>query len=161
MILCQSMALRCEKRGANGNAKNMARCIWATSGLAKTTSQEQLHGNTHLKATFSCPSPMHSALLRSSLEYGCVYVCAASFPKRCADAETRKWKWCRESAGTKRDKLKGTNARNSLIFADFCCFSLFLGITAFWRRRFSQKTAGNRRFSQKTADFCRNPFVPF
>ena len=52
----------------------------------------------------------------------------------------------------------------SLIFADFCRFSLFLVITAFRGRRFSQKTAGNRRFSQKpqeTADFCRNPFVPF
>ena len=43
----------------------------------------------------------------------------------------------------------------SLIFADFCRFSLFLGITAFRARRLSQKTAGNRRFLQK------NPFVPF
>ena len=49
----------------------------------------------------------------------------------------------------------------SLIFADFCRFSLFLVITAFRGRRFSQKTAGNRRFSQETADFRRNPFVPF
>ena len=32
------------------------------------------------------------------------------------------------------------------IFDDFCRFSLFLGIIAFGRRRFSQKTAGNRRF---------------
>ena len=39
----------------------------------------------------------------------------------------------------------------SLIFADFCRFSLILVITAFRGRRFSQKTAGNRRFSQKTA----------
>ena len=37
----------------------------------------------------------------------------------------------------------------SQIFADFCRFSLFLGITAFGRRSFSQRTAGNR-FSQKT-----------
>ena len=57
----------------------------------------------------------------------------------------------------------------SLIFADFCRFSLFLGITAFRGRRFSQKTAGNRRFSQKTAGnrrFLQKPlcpiwFVPF
>ena len=57
----------------------------------------------------------------------------------------------------------------SLIFADFCGFSLFLGMTAFRRRRFLQKTAGNRRFSQKTAGnrrFSQKPvcpiqFVPF
>ena len=60
---------------------------------------------------------------------------------------------CYRSGGIKRDKLKGTNGakfavvrRFSLIFADFL---LFLGITAFRKRRFSQKTAGNRRFSQK------------
>ena len=64
------------------------------------------------------------------------------------------------SGGNKRDKLKGTNARDSQFSADFRRFSLFLGIPAFQRRRFSQKTAGNRRFSQEIADFCRNPFVP-
>ena len=49
----------------------------------------------------------------------------------------------------------------SQIFADFCRFSLFLGIIAFRRRRFSQETADFRRKPQKTADFRRNWFVPF
>ena len=52
----------------------------------------------------------------------------------------------------------GQKEPNSQFFADFCWFSVLLGITAFWRRRFSQKTAGNRWFSQKNR---RNPFVPF
>ena len=72
------------------------------------------------------------------------------------------------SRGIKRDKLNGTNRaelavfrRFSLIFADFCGFSLSLGIIALRRRRFSQKTADFRRKPQKTADFCRNRFVPF
>ena len=50
------------------------------------------------------------------------------------------------------------------IFADFCTFLRFLGITAFQKRRSSQKTAGNRRFSQKTAGnrrFLQKPFVQF
>ena len=47
----------------------------------------------------------------------------------------------------------------SLIFADFCWFSLFLEITAFRGRRFSQFYF--RRKPQETADFRRNPFVPF
>ena len=71
---------------------------------------------------------------------------------------------CCKSRGIKRDKLNGTNRakfavfrRFSLIFADFL---FFWGITALRRRRFSQKTAGNRTFSQETADFRRNPFVP-
>ena len=45
------------------------------------------------------------------------------------------------------------------IFLGFCRFSLFLRITAFWRRRFSQETAGNHRFSQKPD--CPIQFVPF
>ena len=47
----------------------------------------------------------------------------------------------------------GQTEPNSQFFADFRWFlqiSLFLGITALRRCRFSQKTAGNRRFSQKT-----------
>ena len=67
--------------------------------------------------------------------------------------------------GNIRDKLKGTNGAKFTvflqIFADFCRFSLFLGITAFRRRRFSQTTADFRRKPQETADFRRNPFVPF
>ena len=53
-----------------------------------------------------------------------------------------------------------------LNFADFC-----FRVTAFRRRRFSQRTAGNRRFSQrtagnrrfsqKTAEFCRSTFQWF
>ena len=59
------------------------------------------------------------------------------------------------SGGIKRDKIKGqmTEIRSfSLIFADFCRFSLFLGITAFGGRIFAenrQKFAANRRFLQK------------
>ena len=68
------------------------------------------------------------------------------------------------SMGNKRDKLKGqTKEPNSQIFADFCRFSLFLGITAFRRRRSLQKTAGNCRFSQKTAGnrrFSQKPVCP-
>ena len=74
---------------------------------------------------------------------------------------------------TQRDKLKGTNSKGQTepnsqfflqIFTDFCRFSLFLGITAFRKRRFSQKpqeTADFRRKPQETADFRRNRFVPF
>ena len=64
------------------------------------------------------------------------------------------------SGGTKRDKLKGTNARNSQFFADFRRFLLIFVFPENYsileaqifagNRRFSQKTAGNRRFSQKT-----------
>ena len=48
------------------------------------------------------------------------------------------------SRGIKRDKLNGTNGAKFAvfflqIFADFCRFSLFLGIIAFGRRRSSQK----------------------
>ena len=50
---------------------------------------------------------------------------------------------------TKRDKRSQIHSF-SQIFADFCRFSLFLGITA-----------SRSRFSQKTADFRRNRFVPF
>ena len=60
--------------------------------------------------------------------------------------------------GIKRDKLKGTNGAKFVVFRRF---SLFLGIAAFRKRRFLQKTAGKRRFAQKTADFCRNWFVLF
>ena len=63
------------------------------------------------------------------------------------------------SRGIRRDKTKRDERSQirgfSQIFADFSRFSLFLGITAFRRRRFSQKTAGNRWFSQETADFRR------
>ena len=52
-----------------------------------------------------------------------------------------------------------TEPNSQFSFADFCRFSLFLGIIAFRRRRFSQKTAGNRRFSQKPV--CPIEFVPF
>ena len=45
----------------------------------------------------------------------------------------------------------------SQIFADVRFSWEFI---AFRRRRFLQKTAGNRTFSQQTADFCRNRFVP-
>ena len=56
----------------------------------------------------------------------------------------------------------GQTEPNSQFFADFCRLSLFLGITALQRRRFSQKTfrkpqifAGNRR---KPQIFRRNLF---
>ena len=77
--------------------------------------------------------------------------------------ERRENPFCFQSGGNKRDKLKGTNARDSQFFADFCRFSLFLGITAFRGRRFSQKTTGIRRFSQKTAGnrrFLQKPLCP-
>ena len=54
------------------------------------------------------------------------------------------------SRGIKRDKLNGTNRAEfavfSQIFADFCRFSVFLGITALRRRRFSQKTENKFMF---------------
>ena len=56
------------------------------------------------------------------------------------------------SRGIKRDKPNGTNRAEfavfSKIFADFYRFSLFLGIIAFRKRRFSQKTADLRRKPQ-------------
>ena len=63
------------------------------------------------------------------------------------------------SRGSKRDKFAVLFA--VFLLADFCRFSLFLGIIAFGRRRFSQETADFRRKLQKTADFYRNRFVPF
>ena len=71
--------------------------------------------------------------------------------------------WDKPPRGRKRDKLKGTNRAKLAFFckfllifaqsfADFSCFSLFLGIVAFRRRRFSQKTAGNRRKPQIFAE---------
>ena len=66
-----------------------------------------------------------------------------------------------ESFPTRWVKLNGTNRAEFAVFADFCRFSLFLGIIAFRRRRFSQETADFRRKPQKTADFRRNRFVPF
>ena len=63
------------------------------------------------------------------------------------------------SGGTKRDKLKGTNARNSQFFADFRRFLLIVAFPGNYSlleaqifaesRRLSQKTAENRRFLQK------------
>ena len=63
------------------------------------------------------------------------------------------------SGRTKRDKLKGTNARNSQFFADFRRFLLIFAFPGNYsileaqifaeNRRFSQKTAENRRFLQK------------
>ena len=70
-----------------------------------------------------------------------------------------------KSRGNKRNNLNGTNgAKFAVFFADFrwlFLFCRFLGITAFRRRRFLQKTADFCRKPQETADFRRNPFVPF
>ena len=52
----------------------------------------------------------------------------------------------------------------SLIFADFCRFSLSWELQHFRGadfRRKPQETADFRRKPQETADFRRNPFVPF
>ena len=62
-----------------------------------------------------------------------------------------------QSRGIERDKLKGTNgAKWAAVRRFLLIFAFFLGITAFWRCRFSQKTcrkpqvcAENRRFPQK------------
>ena len=76
-------------------------------------------------------------------------------------------------------KVKGTDKPSrirsfSQILADFCRFSLFLGIAALRRSDFRrnlqetadfcrkpQETADFRRKPQETADFRRNPFVQF
>ena len=67
------------------------------------------------------------------------------------------------SGGTKRDKLKGTNARNSQFFADFRRFLLIFAFPGNYSILEAQKTAGNRRFSQKTAEnrrFSQKPVCP-
>ena len=57
------------------------------------------------------------------------------------------------SGRAKRETAKGRNRTRKHIFADLCRFSLIFGslcqIKGFGRRRFAQKTAGNRRFLQK------------
>ena len=72
-----------------------------------------------------------------------------------------------ESGGTKRDKLKGTNARNSQFFADFRRFLLIFAFS--WElqhfggadfRRKPQETADFRRKPQKPQIFAENPFCP-
>ena len=62
------------------------------------------------------------------------------------------------SGGIRREKLKGTNGAK---FTVFCSFSLNFadlrfsrGIPASRKRRFSQKTAGNRRFRRKLQIFA-------
>ena len=57
--------------------------------------------------------------------------------------------------GNKRDKLKGTNARDSQFFVDF---RRFLQIFAFPG---NCSISGCADFRRETADFRRNPFVPF
>ena len=76
----------------------------------------------------------------------------------------RFWRFLCKSGGTKRDKLKGTNARNSQFFADFRRFLLIFAFPGNYSILEAQIFAENRRKPQIFAEnrrFCRNPFVLF
>ena len=68
-----------------------------------------------------------------------------------------------KSGGNKRDKLKGTNARDSQFFADFRRFLQIFAFPGNYSISGAQIFAGNRRFSQETAGnrrFLRKPLCP-
>ena len=85
-------------------------------------------------------------------------------PRKCSHPWAfleRDCKWTVTERNTRSQIRSSSHVLASCFF--FTDFRALLEITAFGRRRFSQRTAGNRRVSQKlqeTAEFCRNLFVP-
>ena len=63
------------------------------------------------------------------------------------------------SGGTKRDKLKGTNARNSQFFADFRRFLLIFAFPGSYSILEAQIFAENRRKPQIFAENRRKPQI--